>query len=44
VFTEGYKTDHVDDSWDGQSHSSVCKPQRKVFEQPWSFAETGAYK
>ncbi|MDE1672663.1 esterase/lipase family protein [Nocardia gipuzkoensis] len=41
VVSERYSTDHVDDAWDGTTHSSVCKPRFGKFENPWLFAETG---
>lgn len=40
VIAERYDTDRVDDSIDGTSHTSVCKPSAG-YSVPWSFAETG---
>jgi hypothetical protein len=40
VVTERYDTDHPDDSIDGTSHSSVCKPN-EGYPLPWEFVETG---
>lgn len=42
VIPERYTTDHVDDSWDDTTHSTVCKPKRQRFEKPWMFVESGA--
>lgn len=42
VITERYTTDFVDDSWDGKSHTTICKPELGDFEMPWSFVETGS--
>jgi hypothetical protein len=41
VVSERYSTDYVDDSWDGTTHSTVCKPRIGDFEAPRRFAETG---
>lgn len=40
VVEERYDTDIVDTAWDNTTHSSVCKPTLKEFEQPWAFART----
>jgi pimeloyl-ACP methyl ester carboxylesterase len=40
VLTERYDSDFVDDSVDGTTHSSVCKPH-DGFTTPWTFVETG---
>ncbi len=41
VIPERYDSDHVGDSWDGTTHSTVCKPRRTTFEAPWRFVESG---
>jgi pimeloyl-ACP methyl ester carboxylesterase len=41
VLTERYDTDWVDNSWNGTTHGSVCKPRQDTFEGPWDFVETG---
>ena len=41
VIAERYKTDLVDVSWDGKSHTSVCKPHRGMFDLPWKFVRSG---
>jgi hypothetical protein len=41
VIVERYDTDFVDESWDGTTHASVCKPKRGIFEKPLDFVETG---
>jgi len=40
VLAERYDTDHVDDSVDGTSHITVCKPSN-AYEMPWPFVEHG---
>jgi hypothetical protein len=35
-----YGTDPVDDSWDGTTHVTVCKPNQR-FSQPFKFIESG---
>ncbi|WP_396922931.1 esterase/lipase family protein [Mycolicibacterium sp.] len=41
VADEDYETDHPSDSWDGFTHTSLCKPQRRRFMRPWEFVQTG---
>ena len=41
VETEPYSTDWDDDSLEGTSHQSVCKPMRDWRDEPWSFVESG---
>jgi hypothetical protein len=36
-----YRTDYVDASWDGFTHTSVCKPRDPQFTRPWQFVQTG---
>ena len=39
VLTERYRTDLVDDSADGTTHSTVCKPRHPAYTRPWRFVE-----
>jgi hypothetical protein len=41
VIDQNYPTDFVADTWDGQSHTSVCKPKADAFQSPWRFVQTG---
>jgi len=41
VLPERYDTDRKTATWNGQSHSSVCKPKLGQFERPWDFVESG---
>ena len=41
VLDHNYRTDFVSRTWDGQSHTSVCKPLRDQHSLPWQFVETG---
>lgn len=41
VIAERYDTDRVDESVDGTSHISICKPDAQ-YSAPWRFAETGS--
>lgn len=36
-----YETDYASSSWDGYSHTSICKPQKYSFSRPWRFVQTG---
>jgi hypothetical protein len=42
VVSERYTTDWVDDAWPDTTHSSVCKPKKGEFAQPWLFVEKGS--
>jgi pimeloyl-ACP methyl ester carboxylesterase len=42
VVSERYTTDWVDDAWPETTHSSVCKPRKDQFPQPWLFVEKGS--
>jgi pimeloyl-ACP methyl ester carboxylesterase len=41
VIADRYITDFVESSWDGTTHSSLCKPSANGFEMPWTFVRTG---
>jgi hypothetical protein len=42
VIDERYDTDHVAQSCDDTSHSSVCKPRNATFVAPWVFVKNGS--
>jgi hypothetical protein len=42
VLAERYDSDRVDDSVDGTTHRTVCKP-RSDYARPWRFVETGSH-
>lgn len=41
VIDQNYPSDYVAASWDGFSHTSVCKPKTETFQSPWRFVQTG---